>query len=316
MKRYKRLPSGSNRNWAHVVDARSGPGLKSMNKFKKMKEEVAQQLPEKFSKIFKKTKKSKGNKSESSWDQSLPPTPESLDSDEEVLRQKSKIQKVNRRKILKPQKMSNSSNNTTFVDENVWRKRDSCCGPILENHILESIIFDISSCKPCEEHKTFFFGKFAMPSTKKQPSATTTIALKKHHLFLKRQSESFQIKSTTEINISEIDAKTDLSTSSSSKLSSRLSSVNPAYLHKIKSDTGKIIKHSLEKTKAQKSSSDINEIKHLIKPVDKGCLTTRNKPNPETTITPKYSDNSSDSGFDENSHDRKSFSPVSFFLLF
>lgn len=330
VKRYKRLPSGSNRHWGHVVDARSGPGLKSMNKFKKMKEDVAQQIPEKFSKIFKKTKKSKGNKSENSWDQqSLPPTPESLDSDEEALRQKSKIQRLNKRKILKPQKISNQFIDGTFVDENVWSKRDSCCGPILENRLLESIIFDISSCKPCDEHKSFFFGekkqdKQVVPSSllsrKQQPQAT--IALKKHHMFLKRQSESFPIKKV-EINISETDAKTDLlstSTSSSSKVLSRTSVAavavavtnanNSSFLHKIKSDTGKIVKHSLEKMRTPKSSTEINDIKHLIKPVEKGCLTTRNKQNSETTITPKYSDNSSDSGFDENSHDRKSFSPV------
>lgn len=309
VKRYKRLPSGSNRHWGHVVDARSGPGLKSMNRFKKMKEDVAQQIPEKFSKIFKKTKKSKGHKSENLWDtQSLPPTPESLDSDEEALRQKSKIQKINKRKILKPQKMPNSLNHTTFVDDNVWSRRHSCCGPILENTILESIIFDISSCKPCEEHKTFFFGGGKLTSIKKQPLKSTTMALKKHHLFLKRQSENFQMRAI-ETNISDIDVKTD----STSKASNR-STVNPAFLHKIKPDIGKVVKHSLEKLKTQKSPADIIDIKNLIKSVEKGCLIARNKQSSETTTTPKYSDNSSDSGFDENSHDRKSFSPVRLFL--
>lgn len=54
-----------------MVDARVGPGLKSMTKFKKRKEESAQQqssggvglklsaIPERFSKIFKKNKKKK-----------------------------------------------------------------------------------------------------------------------------------------------------------------------------------------------------------------------------------------------------------------
>lgn len=35
VKRFKRLPPGSDRHWGHVVDARVGPGLKSMTKFKK-----------------------------------------------------------------------------------------------------------------------------------------------------------------------------------------------------------------------------------------------------------------------------------------
>lgn len=86
VKRFKRLPPGSDRHWGHVVDARVGPGLKSMTKFKKRKEEqLLQQMivndgtpiilptpiatsaisrslssvPEKFCKIFKKNKKKK-----------------------------------------------------------------------------------------------------------------------------------------------------------------------------------------------------------------------------------------------------------------
>jgi Protein Family FAM60A len=75
VKRFKRLPPGSDRHWGHVVDARVGPGLKSMTKFKKRKEEQKMQtdgmngeklsygtkgaisVPERFCKIFKKKKK-------------------------------------------------------------------------------------------------------------------------------------------------------------------------------------------------------------------------------------------------------------------
>ncbi|XP_071446038.1 formin-E-like [Hetaerina americana] len=34
VKRWKKLPAGSERNWRHVVDARAGPGTKSLTKFK------------------------------------------------------------------------------------------------------------------------------------------------------------------------------------------------------------------------------------------------------------------------------------------
>lgn len=34
VKRWKKLPEGTERNWRHVVDARAGPGMKSMTKFK------------------------------------------------------------------------------------------------------------------------------------------------------------------------------------------------------------------------------------------------------------------------------------------
>nr|NP_001259247.1 uncharacterized protein Dmel_CG44774, isoform F [Drosophila melanogaster]NP_001259248.1 uncharacterized protein Dmel_CG44774, isoform G [Drosophila melanogaster]NP_001284874.1 uncharacterized protein Dmel_CG44774, isoform I [Drosophila melanogaster]NP_572199.2 uncharacterized protein Dmel_CG44774, isoform A [Drosophila melanogaster]NP_996350.1 uncharacterized protein Dmel_CG44774, isoform B [Drosophila melanogaster]AAF45997.2 uncharacterized protein Dmel_CG44774, isoform A [Drosophila melan len=60
VKRYKRLPIGSKRHWGHVVDARAGPGTKSMAKQKKRDNADAKSraangsgnsfLPEKFAK--------------------------------------------------------------------------------------------------------------------------------------------------------------------------------------------------------------------------------------------------------------------------
>ncbi|XP_016982500.1 uncharacterized protein LOC108046994 [Drosophila rhopaloa] len=67
VKRYKRLPVGSKRHWGHVVDARAGPGTKSLAKQKKRDNAEAEGkasgnssfLPEKFAKIFKKNRKGK-----------------------------------------------------------------------------------------------------------------------------------------------------------------------------------------------------------------------------------------------------------------
>ncbi|XP_011202345.2 mucin-4 isoform X1 [Bactrocera dorsalis] len=79
VKRFKRLPGGSTRHWGHVVDARAGPGTKSISKHKKSRDDrettahsassnntnsrrasnSKSLIPEKFSKIFKKSKKSK-----------------------------------------------------------------------------------------------------------------------------------------------------------------------------------------------------------------------------------------------------------------
>ncbi|XP_020803962.1 uncharacterized protein LOC110180620 [Drosophila serrata] len=74
VKRYKRLPVGSKRHWGHVVDARAGPGTKSLAKQKKRDNAEAAAaaeaksvssgnnssfLPEKFAKIFKKNRKGK-----------------------------------------------------------------------------------------------------------------------------------------------------------------------------------------------------------------------------------------------------------------
>jgi len=51
VKRYKKLPKSTKKNWAHTVDSRAGPGVKGNGKQKKRSEEVG---PEKFKKIKKK----------------------------------------------------------------------------------------------------------------------------------------------------------------------------------------------------------------------------------------------------------------------
>ncbi|EDW82098.2 uncharacterized protein Dwil_GK25625 [Drosophila willistoni] len=67
VKRFKRLPPDSKRHWGHVVDARAGPGMKSLAKQKKRENESgggdagssSSFIPEKFAKIFKKNRKGK-----------------------------------------------------------------------------------------------------------------------------------------------------------------------------------------------------------------------------------------------------------------
>ncbi|XP_012279287.1 SIN3-HDAC complex-associated factor isoform X2 [Orussus abietinus] len=54
VKRWKKLPAGSNRNWRHVVDARAGPGIKSLTKFKSKNKKKLKDIPEKLEKIMKK----------------------------------------------------------------------------------------------------------------------------------------------------------------------------------------------------------------------------------------------------------------------
>uniref|UniRef100_A0A1B0G8R2 Protein FAM60A n=1 Tax=Glossina morsitans morsitans TaxID=37546 RepID=A0A1B0G8R2_GLOMM len=133
VKRYKRLPIGSKKNWGHVVDARGGPGSNKLqvkykserissrvnNNSTSQSSSIANNsggantsssvgagglnfIPEKFNKIFKKSKKTKEPSTSSSpttgtgkrkstshgWSQnptnsSLPTTPDSMDSDYE-----------------------------------------------------------------------------------------------------------------------------------------------------------------------------------------------------------------------------------------
>uniref|UniRef100_W8B4U7 Protein FAM60A n=2 Tax=Ceratitis capitata TaxID=7213 RepID=W8B4U7_CERCA len=119
VKRFKRLPIGSTRHWGHVVDARAGPGTKSITKHKKIRDDSENMssssattgpnvrrtqnskslITEKFSKIFKKNKKSKiitssgvekksggvCKRSPASWDEQnmLASTHDSMESDYE-----------------------------------------------------------------------------------------------------------------------------------------------------------------------------------------------------------------------------------------
>ncbi|XP_026474914.1 LOW QUALITY PROTEIN: SIN3-HDAC complex-associated factor-like [Ctenocephalides felis] len=86
VKRFKRLPPGSDRHWGHVVDARVGPGLKSMTRFKKKKEEKelaancvgfnnTNAPPEKFLKIMKKKSKKERKSANAQKNRENSPTP-------------------------------------------------------------------------------------------------------------------------------------------------------------------------------------------------------------------------------------------------
>jgi len=62
VKRYMKLPPGSTRHWNHVVDARSGPGIKSMVKSKKKDQDSLNETPEKINKKhFYKSKRKQQN---------------------------------------------------------------------------------------------------------------------------------------------------------------------------------------------------------------------------------------------------------------
>jgi Protein Family FAM60A len=187
VKRFKRLPPGSTRHWGHVVDARTGPGLKSMTKFKKRKEEqeasikTSDSVTERFSKLFKKTKKKeKTYKKETSSiggssDDSPPSPAESQHSDEfedpifnkkffnyatrsNQKRQKAVIKQRRKRKNPRPTKNLRWPANhfNLFVDvvnDEQWRQRMTCCGLVYECAELQAVIVDESSFTPCLQHR-------------------------------------------------------------------------------------------------------------------------------------------------------------------
>ncbi|XP_013115725.2 platelet binding protein GspB [Stomoxys calcitrans] len=266
VKRYKRLPVGSKRNWSHVVDARAGPGSsKIQTKYKGERTSSRSHstsnsattcppsssscisntsacsspniianghpmsfLPEKFSKIFKKSKKIKESSSTSSlssnsstssssakrkssnngWSHtgngvnlnSLPTTPDSLDSDYEDSRingssslgtvvhfqtqtrasafraqaaaeARKRVLKLGskRRKLLKPRKnrrLTSHEESVQFYDDEEWREKKSCCGLFYECPTLSgAILLDVANYKPCDKHISLKCPRAAEEST-------------------------------------------------------------------------------------------------------------------------------------------------------
>ncbi|XP_037937322.1 uncharacterized protein LOC119670938 isoform X2 [Teleopsis dalmanni] len=481
VKRYKRLPAGSNRHWGHVVDARAGPGTKSLTKQKKSKDEDMPStsnisskqahknnslIPERFAKIFKKNKKSKiisspkkeMNKRKTTTNQwehhSLPTSPDSVDSDYEDSRMESatasnvqfqtqtrassyrtrsntinlnlstKRTGSNRRKSMPPIKNRRQIDNVQFFDETHWEERRSCCGLFYEcKDLASSVIVDVLHYRQCLEHRnmhtenniqtkmqqqqqqqqqqnktnmsTNVLQIMPLSTVTKVPTQNTnpTPVLKKHHLFFKRQSESFPHADINFINLNEntkMNLKTEataalatspmeicVTTQAATKTTTANIPVNSAiainsinsinsinvtntaistsnqmpkhsiaktttqaqvktqnYLHKTKCDTGKIVKHSVDKinTGVHIKPSDLQDMRHIIKTVDKSYVLAKGNHNsqyaqplttstatgvatnatnsPSTSPATKFSDNSSDSGFDENIQDRKSASPL------
>jgi len=255
VKRFKRLPAGSCRHWAHVVDARTGPGLKSMTKFKKRKEEqetnvkaTLGSMTERLGKLFKKSKKKgKSYKNETnslggSSDESPPSPAESQlsdDCDETIFGKKFNFnyatraqnqkrnqivkyhqqQQQQRRKRKNPRPVKNfqwpANHFNLFMDvvnDDQWCQRNTCCGIIYECAELEAIIVDESCFKPCLQHqsansiiaaaaaaaaaanssdqpmKELEMTKFSDVLPSAAPPTTTT-AIKKHQMFLKRHTE-------------------------------------------------------------------------------------------------------------------------------
>ena len=57
VKRFKKLPSGSSRNWAHVVDARAGPGVKNLGRERRRESCRERSLAFKRKHVFRKHKR-------------------------------------------------------------------------------------------------------------------------------------------------------------------------------------------------------------------------------------------------------------------
>ncbi|KAF7988557.1 hypothetical protein HCN44_001130 [Aphidius gifuensis] len=156
VKRWKKLPADCNRDWQHVVDARAGPGIKSLTKFKaknKKKPVIKDTCIEKIEKIVKKKhvylkpeREQSPQESDEANDEdntskssSRPGTPE--DCDDIVV--KKRFKRAKRRNIDE-----NLSSPIDWIDLTIYKKTRICCGIIFKGPYGE-IIIDQSLFKTC-----------------------------------------------------------------------------------------------------------------------------------------------------------------------
>ncbi|XP_043519137.1 uncharacterized protein LOC122533466 isoform X1 [Frieseomelitta varia] len=156
VKRWKKLPAGSNRNWRHVVDARAGPGIKSLTKFKSKNKKKIKDIPEKFEKIMK--KKHMYLKTDRDREQS-PAMSDDLTEDylnghgsKGSSRTGSPMSSDDipvTEKQLDMQVDSVSKNDLTgFIDLTYFKREIICCGTIFRGPYGE-VVMDPSMMKPC-----------------------------------------------------------------------------------------------------------------------------------------------------------------------
>lgn len=297
-----------------VVDARIGPGIKSMNKFKKRKEErqlndtivgfareFADQskndirFPDRFGNFFRKTKKRTSkvttvtSQMESESDENSEPNSQceiQVRLMSGVLPEHYKqmpiglIGKVRRRKSYHPLKNGriNINRSVSVIDQDVWIKVKSCCGYVYENPAIGALLVDFTNLTNCcSIHKREMkivtsVGNVTQPTEK----SVISMPLKKQHMLSKRYLENIDL-------IEDAASRTD--SFANNKLSHKTKTVS-AHVQNAKVE----IPNDSNPMRCNSGNQNVMNTKKSNKLLDVLNVT-------------KFSDNSSDSGYDETLHD-------------
>ncbi|XP_044756972.1 SIN3-HDAC complex-associated factor isoform X2 [Coccinella septempunctata] len=164
VKRWKKLPEGTERNWRHVVDARAGPGMKSMTKFKSkvkkaMENNIAAKIKKKkhrYEREYSPTLSDKSDDAEmaevdfleedgGSGGSSRTNSPGGSDCEENNNSQEGK----NRRHKAQAKKREGLSDISDFIDFSYWTREVICCGTIYRGRCGE-ILSDPRFLRPCK----------------------------------------------------------------------------------------------------------------------------------------------------------------------
>ncbi|XP_036400454.1 SIN3-HDAC complex-associated factor-like [Megalops cyprinoides] len=133
VKRWKKLPLGSKKNWSHVVDARAGPGFK-LTKPKKIKSSDGKKKS-KLKRLHKfKRQNSDAHSTTSSTSPSQSPSYSNQSDDGSDIESK--------------QRRSAPSSMFSFLDLSYWKRQKVCCGIVYKGRFGE-VMIDPRLFKPC-----------------------------------------------------------------------------------------------------------------------------------------------------------------------
>ncbi|KAE8613231.1 hypothetical protein XENTR_v10007632 [Xenopus tropicalis] len=138
VKRWKKLPNGSKKNWNHVVDARGGPNLKAMRvRPKKIRPFASRRLQNKQGAELKSSLYSGAHSTASSASpehSSSCSNHSDTDTDTEL------------------RAAPSTHSGFSFLDPTYWKRQKVCCGIVYEGRYGELLI-DAQLFKPCCSNK-------------------------------------------------------------------------------------------------------------------------------------------------------------------
>ncbi|XP_023840753.1 SIN3-HDAC complex-associated factor-like [Salvelinus sp. IW2-2015] len=135
VKRCKKLPVGSKKNWNHVVDARGGPSLKISSRPKKRKSLSKRAMPIQISRLQKELKRNNSDAHSTTSSASPAQSPSYSNPSDEGSDTE-----------LSPG--SSRSPVFSFLDLTYWKRQKVCCGIIYKGRFGE-VLIDPHLFKPC-----------------------------------------------------------------------------------------------------------------------------------------------------------------------
>lgn len=139
VKRWKKLPVGTKKNWNHVVDARGGPSLKITSRPKKIKSISKKVRPSQISRLQKELKRNNSDAHSTTSSASPAQSPSYSNLSDEGSDSE-----------LSPG--SSRSPVFSFLDLTYWKRQKVCCGIIYKGRFGE-VLIDPHLFKPCCRNK-------------------------------------------------------------------------------------------------------------------------------------------------------------------